>query len=77
MFINDLNWKTVLGFMLAVWAISFMLWGQPANAGILKLTAKTERPYAELVFPPKGKNWGCGVDRPVAFTKNGRKFCPN
>ena len=48
-----------------------------AYAGILKLTAKTERPYAELVFPPKGKNWGCGVDRPVAKTNSGKKFCPN
>ena len=76
MFINNLSWKKVLGFMLAVFAISLMLWGQPANAGILKLTAKTERPYAELVFPPKGKNWGCGVDRPVATTKGGKKFCP-
>ena len=76
MCINNFSWKTVTGFMLAVFAISLTLWGQPANAGILKLTAKTELPYAELVFPPKGKNWGCGVNRPVATTKNGRKFCP-
>ena len=76
MFINNFSWKTVMGFMLAVFAISLTLWGSPANAGILKLTAKDARPYAELVFPPKGKNWGCGVNRPVAKTKNGRKFCP-
>ena len=75
MFINNLNWKTVLGFMLAVWAISFMLWGQPANAAILKQTAKAE-PYTDLRYPPRGKNWGCGVDRPVAKTKSGKKFCP-
>lgn len=76
MCINNFSWKTVTGFMIAVWAISFMLWGSPANAGILKLTAKDARPYAELVFPPKGKNLGCGVDRPVAKTKGGKKFCP-
>lgn len=76
MFINNVNWKTVLGFMLAVWAINFLLWGNPANAASLKMTAKTERPYTELIFPPKGKDWGCGVGRPVAKTKSGKKFCP-
>jgi hypothetical protein len=76
MFINNLSWKTVLGFMLAVWAISFMLWGSPAEAANLKLTAKTERPYTDLRYPPKNKNWGCGVGRPVAKTKSGKLFCP-
>ena len=76
MFINNLSWKTVLGFMLAVWAISFMLWGNPAEAANLKLTAVTERPYTDLRYPPKGKNWGCGVGRPIAKTKSGKLFCP-
>ena len=75
MFISNLSWKTVTAFMLAVWLIAYTMI-TPAEAANLKLTAQTDRPYAHLIFPPKGVDWGCGKGKPVAKTKSGAKFCP-